>query len=100
MKSMKTKRVSIKSGKPYDVYIGRPGIYGNPFSSKPSKYAKEIVSTRKEAIEKFRTYLLNNPELLDKIYELQGKTLACWCDENQSCHGDVIIDIIHTRRLF
>lgn len=97
---MKTKRVSIKSGLPYDQYIGRPSEFGNPFSSKPSKYETINVETRKESIERFRHYLLNNPELLDKIQELRGKTLACWCDENQSCHGDVIIDIIHTRRLF
>ena len=96
----KTKRVSMKSGEPYDVYIGRPSEFGNPFSSKPSKYAKEIVHTRKESIAKFRHYLLNNPELLAKIQELRGKTLACWCNQNQSCHGDVIIEIINTRRLF
>jgi len=98
----KTTRVSIKSGKPYDVYIGRSAssIWGNPFSSKPSKYAKEITTSRKESIEKFRHYLLNNPELLAKIQELRGKTLACWCSTTQACHGDVIIDIIHTQRLF
>lgn len=95
-----TKRVSIKSGKPYDVYVGRPGPYGNPWSSKPSKYAEHIVESKSEAIEKYRNYVLNNPELLDKINELKGKTIACWCDENESCHGDVIIKINNTTRLF
>jgi hypothetical protein len=97
---METKRVSIKSGKPYDVYIGRPSVFGNPWSSKPSKYTDNIVSSKKEAIEKYRQYLLNSPKLLEKIEELRGKTIACWCDEKSKCHGDVIIEILKKKRLF
>lgn len=97
---METKRVSVKSGKHYDIYIGRPSIWGNPYSSKPSKYAKEIVNNKREAIEKYKNYILNNPELLEKLNELRGKTIACWCKENEKCHGDVLIELINKGRLF
>lgn len=97
---METKRVSIKSGKPYDVYIGRPSKWGNIYSSKSSKYAKYLTKNRKESIEKYREYILNNQELLNSLDELRGKTIACWCDENQSCHGDILIKLLNIRRLF
>jgi hypothetical protein len=97
---MKTKRVSIKSGKPYDIYIGRPGPFGNPWSSKPSKYAEHIVSSKKESLESYRQYLLNNEELLKQIEDLRGKTIACWCKEDERCHGDIIIEILNRKRLF
>jgi hypothetical protein len=96
-----TKIVNIKSGVSYDIYIGRPSIFGNPFTHIKNKETKaeHIVSTRKEAIERYRHYLLNNPELLDKIEQLRGKTLGCWCFPKK-CHGDVIIEILNTRKLF
>ena len=52
----------------YDVYIGRPTIWGNPFSHKEGTKAKYKVDTREEAIEKFKEYLLNT-SLRDKILD-------------------------------
>lgn len=45
-------------------------------------------------------YILNNPELLEKLNELRGKTIECWCKENEKCHGDVLIELINKGRLF
>jgi len=70
----------------YDVYIGRPSKWGNPFS-----IGKD--GTRKEVIEKYTEWLLNNDELLEDIMELDGKVLGCWCSP-KACHGDVIIEVI------
>lgn len=97
---MKTTRVSIKSGKPYDVYIGRPSKYANIFTNKESKFDVIKTESRKESIERFREYLRNNTQLQKDIEELRGKVIACWCDENQSCHGDVIIEFLNKRKLF
>ena len=83
----------------FDVYIGRPSIWGNPYSHKEGTLAEFKVSTRKEAIEKYRIYLLNNPDLLLKIEELRGKTLGCWC-KPKSCHGDVIIEVLQSKPIF
>lgn len=71
----------------YDVYIGRPSKWGNPFSIGPD-------GTRQEVIEKYRTWLLNNEELLLQIMELDGKTLGCWC-KPKACHGDVLIEVLN-----
>ena len=83
---MKTKVVHCKRDK-CDVYIGRPGKWQNPF-----KIGKD--GTRLEVIEKFRDYVMNNPELIkDAKKELKGKILGCWC-RPKICHGDVWIEIV------
>lgn len=96
---MKTRLVNIKSSKPYDVYIGRPSPFGNPFSHKEGTLAKFKTKTRKEAVEKYREWVLKNPTMLEKIKKLKGKRLGCWCSPLE-CHGDVIIEILENKRLF
>jgi polynucleotide 5'-kinase involved in rRNA processing len=102
MNSSQTKLVSLRSGKSYDVYIGRPSIFGNPYTHIKDKntLAEYIVSNRNEAIQKYEEYILNNQDLLEEIYKLEGKILACWCHEKK-CHGDIIIKLIeeHSKKL-
>ena len=82
---------------PYDVYIGRPSKWGNPFSHiKDGKtLAKNIVSTRDEAIESYREWITKGEgrHLLNDIEELRDKVLGCWC-KPKSCHGDVLLEIL------
>lgn len=73
---------------PYDVYCGRPSCWGNPF-----EIGKD--GTRKEVIAKFKKYLLANEELVDKLPELRGKILGCWCAP-KACHCDVLADLANT----
>lgn len=82
---MQTRVVHCKK-EPYQVYIGRPSLWGNPFEI--GKHG-----TREEVIEKYRHYVKNDPLLMDKIMELDGKILGCWCSP-KPCHGDVLIEII------
>lgn len=70
---------------PYNVYVGRPSKWGNPF-----EIGKD--GTREEVIEKYREWILDNSDLLKDIHELKGKTLACWCAP-KSCHGDVLLEL-------
>ena len=76
---------------PYTVYIGRPSIFGNPFS-----IGKD--GTREDVIEKYTNWIENlassqESMLLEAIYNLkEGDILGCWCKPN-ACHGDVIIEI-------
>lgn len=70
---------------PYDIYIGRPSKWGNPFT-----IGKD--GTRNEVIEKYRQWILNQPKLLADLYELKGKILGCWCSP-KACHGDVLIEL-------
>ena len=74
----------------YDVYIGRPGPWGNPF-----EIGKD--GTREEVVEKYAEWLLAQPELVERAkQELKNKVLACWCAP-KLCHGDVICEILNTR---
>jgi len=70
----------------YDVYIGRPSKWGNPFV-----VGKD--GTREEVVEKFRRYILTKPELIRALPELRGKILGCWCSP-KICHGDVLVELL------
>ena len=70
----------------YDVYIGRPQKWGNPFS-----IGKD--GTREDVIEKYEKWIRNTPRLLNDLSELKGKTLGCWCSP-QPCHGDILIKLV------
>lgn len=68
----------------YDVYIGRPTIYGNPFRL-------GVDGDRTEVIAQFKTwfYAPEQAGLREVVRQtLTGKTLGCWCAP-QPCHGDV-----------
>ncbi len=91
-----TKLVVHCKEQPYDIYIGRPSVYGNPFSHKPGTLAKYKVNTQLEAVEYYGEWLWQQDKLLKKIREeLRGKILGCWCKSrrtpNAPCHGDVIV---------
>src|ERR1700735_3441826 len=76
---------------PYDIYIGRPSKWGNPFSHKDGTLAKYKVHTREAAVEAYRKWITvgDGKYLLEHLHELKGKTLGCWC-KPQSCHGDIL----------
>ncbi len=73
----------------YDVYIGRPTKWGNPFLIGRD-------GTREEVIEKHNLWLLGHiaapdgskaPTFREALKELKGKVLGCWC-KPEDCHGD------------
>jgi len=74
----------------YDVYIGRPSKWGNPFS-----IGKD--GTRGEVISKYEEYIKKRPDLLSSLCELEGKVLGCWC-KPKACHGDVLKKLIENFR--
>lgn len=77
---------------PYDVFIGRPSDYGNPFRI-------GIDGTRREVIERHENYLYIRPDLIRKIRkELPGKVLGCFCAP-LSCHGDLLVRIANGYQL-
>jgi hypothetical protein len=67
---------------PYDVYVGRPSKWGNPFTIGRD-------GTRLEVINKYADWLLNEGPF-DDLHELRGKVLGCWCSP-KPCHGDVLL---------
>ncbi len=79
-----------RSKKPYDVYIGRPSKYGNPWSHEEGTLAEFKVETRAEAIEKYEEWVRSQPEMIAMIKrELKGKVLSCWCSP-KLCHGHIL----------
>ena len=94
-----------------DVYIGRGpggrdmtvtdigdrGWLGNPYPAE--KFGRE------ECIRLFRRHFENllsdAPHFRNKVRDLSGSTLGCWCrsvdDDAPECHGDVIAE--HADRL-
>ena len=69
----------------FDIYIGRPSKWGNPF-----EIGKD--GSREEVIAKYRDYIMLKPELLAALPELKGKVLGCWCSP-LACHGDVLAEL-------
>lgn len=93
-----TKVVHCKKEK-YDVYIGRPSKWGNPYSHEQRTSAKFKVNTRDEAISAYRIWITEGEgkHLLSDLNELDGKILGCWC-KPKSCHGDVLVELIEQQK--
>jgi len=92
----KDTRVVHCNKEPYDVYIGRPSEWGNPYThiKDKSTLAEYVVRNREEAVRKYKDWLLSQHHLMEKIESLRGKTLGCWCSP-KSCHGDIIIEVLN-----
>lgn len=73
----------------YDIYIGRPSKWGNPF-----QIGKD--GTREEVIAKYEQWIASNPALMNDLHELKDKTLGCWC-RPQKCHGDVLVKLVNDK---
>lgn len=82
---LKTQVVHCKKSA-YDVYIGRPSDWGNPFV-----IGKD--GDRADVIRKYRNWIMRQPDLLARAKtELRGQRIACWCAP-EACHGDVLAEI-------
>jgi len=68
------------------VNIDRRTKWGNPYRVTKNR-------TRERAIELYRGYLKQHPELVEAAQrELKGKRLICWCNP-LPCHGDVLVRV-------
>lgn len=90
--------VNIRSGEPFDVYVGRTCAYkdgsgtlrrvqdlgwGNPFRIGGGM-------TRSQAVSEYEKTLRGNPDMIERAKrELRGKVLACWCHP-ADCHAHVL----------
>jgi hypothetical protein len=121
------KRIQMKRSKGWRkpegvVYVGRPSMWGNPFSKVAviNWYLGDYMGDRnaiwqEEAVSLFRAWATN--ELEDSYYEnrllpddwklyrcrldfavLRGKDLGCWCRPGAACHADVLIELANVGR--
>lgn len=82
---------------PYDLYVGRPSLLGNPYThlAVSGTGAQFQVVTIQQAVDNFRSYARWRMESDDTFRALirscHGKTLACWgCNP---CHAWVILEL-------
>jgi hypothetical protein len=70
--------------------IDRTGPFGNPFKI-------GVDGDRVQVIEKYRKWfyekILTDTDFRDKIHDLKGKVLGCYCYP-LPCHGMVIIEYL------
>jgi Domain of unknown function (DUF4326) len=92
--------IDVRTKEPYDVYIGH-AMPWDPYKLKGSTWCnpfnKEYRAgkiTLEEALQKYEQYLRERlskePELVEKLKGLRGKTLGCWCAPDP-CHGEVLL---------
>lgn len=81
------------------VYVGRHndgrGLAASAFAN-PYKIGQD--GNRAEVIHKYRSWLLGRQELLQRLRELRGRRLACWC-KPKACHGDVLVELVDADEL-
>jgi hypothetical protein len=70
----------------YDTFIGRPTMWGNPYRSGRD-------GTLEEVLKKYEAHVEATPEILDSLWELIGRRLACFCVP-KPCHGQVLLRLI------
>lgn len=78
------------------VYVGRGSKWGNPYRAGDDNLT---------AVRMFREFLARAPlgpdgeSVYDDIqHELAGKDLACWCQLDQPCHADVLLDLANPEK--
>ena len=73
----------VRMGEGKHVYIGRGSMWGN--SHKLSDHEND----RDQVLNLYYTDILKDDELMEKVGELEGKILGCWCAPER-CHGEII----------
>jgi hypothetical protein len=101
---------------PNTVYVGRPTKWGNPFKCIGDMMC--VYSIKRKVLDpwilwdhqggyddQMAVYLymewlngdfndydyIAKPPKAEEISELKGKDLACWCEEGEPCHADVLL---------
>ena len=67
------------------VYVGRPSKWGNPFEIGKHGDRQMVVAA-------YRSWVCDQPKLMQAMHELRGRNLVCWCAP-LACHADVLLEI-------
>ena len=86
------------------VYVGRGSRWGNPYQIGVDGTAEECVQKyikyhlpythRGEPVHETKTHdlYISEANINDIKISLGGKNLACWCNENETCHADFLLE--------
>jgi hypothetical protein len=92
---------------PNTVIVTRPSRWGNPFVVQPGlKPGTKIyrrrriyttVLTAEDAVRRFREHMEASPQRqAEAKRDLRGFDLACYCELDQPCHADVLLEIANS----
>ena len=70
--------------------VGRGSEWGNPY--RLSAYG----NCRRKVVDLYKEHILSTPNLAEKVKELRGKVLGCWCSPNL-CHGEILHQLAGNR---
>jgi hypothetical protein len=75
----------------FNLYIGRPSKWGNPFSHKVGTLAKYKTNSKEESLTSYENWIRfgDGSYLLNDLHELKDLILGCWCKPSK-CHGDIL----------
>ena len=97
---MKLKRIQMRRSagwrKPTNVvYVGRPTHWGNPWRVGGKAHgaidAATAVARYEHAFQSGELKGKDGRALIDRVHELRGHDLGCWCDLDKPCHADVLL---------
>ena len=98
-KRIQRKRTKGWKMPPGAVYVGRPGLFGNPFFSGHHGTAAECVAKYREAWERTMKHDRPYAPFGEPVYigHLIGKDLVCWCPLDAPCHADVLLELVNRK---
>jgi len=93
------------------VYVGRPTLWGNPFtiaSAIETGFARDEEKARGFVVDCYRDWLTERgartwwdgkeaaarrAAILDNLHQLRGHDLVCWCPLDCPCHAAVLLEL-------
>ena len=81
------------------VSVTRPGKWGNPLKADPKFMPNTVVKIFRECMmdltncDKYGLPVDKFRYMRDRIFDLRGKNLACFCPIGSPCHADVLIEL-------
>lgn len=85
---------------PNTVYVGRPTMWGNPWTTQgalAAGFTGTTDSLRAMCVGMFRNGVTKGLPMVagisDSMHLLRGKNLACWCPLDKPCHADVLLEM-------
>lgn len=75
------------------VNVARPSNWGNPYTDARRQTGS---CDRGLLVALFRDWVAKAPEAQkrrDRLPDLRGKNLACWCGPGEPCHADVLLEM-------
>jgi len=74
------------------TYVGHAGNRHDwPESRFANPFVKQARGDRAGMVARYRDWLHEHPLLLEKVPDLAGRALGCWCAP-EACHADVLAE--------